>query len=59
MEWLRDLAPRGMWSERLLRYANTGLTVAAFCERERVSVPTFYYELGATQKSAGNAGPEK
>ena len=43
MEWSRGPAPRGIWSERLRRYANSGLTVAAFCERERVSVPSFYY----------------
>lgn len=43
MEWLKDPAPRGIWSERLRRYRNSGLTVAAFCERERVSVQSFYY----------------
>lgn len=43
MEWSRDPAPREIWSERLRRYANSGLTVTAFCERERVSVPSFYY----------------
>lgn len=43
MEWLRDPAPRGIWAERLRRYRNSGLTVAAFCERERVSVQSFYY----------------
>lgn len=43
MEWSRVPAPREIWSERLRRYANSGLTVAAFCQRERVSVPSFYY----------------
>src|SRR5579872_3014128 len=43
MEWSRDPARRRIWSERLRRYANSGLTVAAFCEQERVSVPSFYY----------------
>ncbi len=43
MEWSRAPAPREIWSERLRRYANSGLTVAAFCQRERVSVPSFYY----------------
>jgi len=43
MEWSRDPAPREIWSGRMRRYTNSGLTVAAFCERERVSVPSFYY----------------
>ena len=43
MEFLRDPAPREIWSERLRRYANSDLTIVAFCERERVSVPSFYY----------------
>ena len=43
MEWSRDPAPREIWSGRMRRYANNSLTVAAFCERERVSVPSFYY----------------
>ena len=64
MEWLRDPAPRGMWSERLRRYANSGLTVAAFCERERVSVPSFYYwrrklrGLGATAEGSNGRMPK-
>ena len=43
MERSRAPAPREIWSERLRRYAKSGLTVTAFCERERVSVPSFYY----------------
>lgn len=43
MEWSRTPAPREIWSERLRRYMNSGLTVASFCRRERVSVPSFYY----------------
>jgi hypothetical protein len=37
-----DAAKRREWSERLRRFAISDLTVAAFCSRERVSVPTFY-----------------
>lgn len=43
MEWSRSPAPRDIWVERLRRYVDSGLTVAAFCRRERVSVPSFYY----------------
>ena len=43
MEWSRDPAPRGIWAGRLRRYAISGLTIAAFCDRERVSVQSFYY----------------
>ena len=31
------------WRERFTRYQTSGLTVAAFCAQERVSVNTFYY----------------
>jgi len=60
MEWSRDLTPREIWSERLRRYSNSSLTVAAFCERERVSVQSFYYWRrklpGMTGTSASGPG---
>ena len=60
MEWSRAPAPREIWSERMRRYANSGLTVAAFCERERVSVPSFYYWrrklLGPGDTAGGGKG---
>lgn len=31
------------WMARLARFADSALTVAAFCDRERVSVSSFYY----------------
>lgn len=31
------------WQQRLRRFAKSGLTVARFCARERVSMPTFWY----------------
>lgn len=31
-----------VWGERLRRYERLQLTVAEFCRRERVSVPSFY-----------------
>jgi len=31
------------WQQRLRRFEKSGLTVARFCARERVSVPTFWY----------------
>jgi hypothetical protein len=31
------------WQQRLGRFTTSGLTVARFCARERVSVPTFWY----------------
>jgi len=31
------------WQQRLRRFEKAGLTVALFCKRERVSVPTFWY----------------
>lgn len=37
-----DAARRRGWSERLRRFAQCDLTVAAFCEAEGVSTPSFY-----------------
>lgn len=31
------------WQQRLRRFKKSGLTIARFCARERVSVPTFGY----------------
>lgn len=31
------------WQQRLGRFTTSGLTVARFCSRERVSVSTFWY----------------
>ena len=31
------------WQQRLRRFEKSGLTVARFCARERVAVPTFWY----------------
>ncbi|MCA9147198.1 MAG: transposase [Planctomycetaceae bacterium] len=35
-------ATRELWSTRLKRYCRSDLTVAEFCRREGVSVPSFY-----------------
>lgn len=55
MAWSRTPALREIWSERLRRYANSPLTVAAFCERERVSVAAFYYWRRKLPGMAGTA----
>jgi len=31
-----------LWLDRLHRFAESDLTVAKFCEREKISLPTFY-----------------
>jgi hypothetical protein len=31
-----------LWEQRLLRFEHSGLSVAAFCDREGVSAPSFY-----------------
>src|SRR4051812_35301749 len=36
-------ATRQRWAERLACFPNAGLSVAAFCAAERVSVPSFFY----------------
>jgi transposase len=53
----RDLT-RTTWMARLTRFADSALTVAAFCDRERVSVPSFYYwkrQLADAPPAASNA----
>jgi hypothetical protein len=35
-------ATQRLWSERFQRFSRSGLTVAAFCRTECVSVPSFY-----------------
>jgi len=32
-----------MWRQRFERFSNSGLAVAPFCDRERVSVASFYH----------------
>jgi hypothetical protein len=39
----RDRRKLAEWRQRLQRFEKSGLTVAGFCARERVSVPTFWY----------------
>jgi transposase len=37
-----DPATRHLWQQRLDRFRTSGLTVADFCERERISTASFY-----------------
>ena len=39
----QDVEKRRAWKVRFERFRASGLTVARFCEQERVSVHTFYY----------------
>jgi hypothetical protein len=39
----KDVQKRRAWEARLARYRASGLSVSRFCEREEVSVHTFYY----------------
>jgi phosphoglycerate dehydrogenase-like enzyme len=40
------------WQQRLRRFEKSGLTVARFCTRERVSAPTFWYWRRKCARSA-------
>lgn len=42
MPRLINSAKRQQWSERLQRFATSGQTIAAFCQSEVVSVPSFF-----------------
>ena len=49
---------RQHWQARLARFAEAGLSVVAFCQREDVSVASFYYwkrRLDAGRLSGGDA----
>lgn len=39
----RDAGKEAAWRKRLKRFGRSGLTVARFCDGERVSVASFYY----------------
>ena len=45
---------RQVWQARLARYRSSGVSVARFCEQERVSTNTFYY--WATRLKAPTTG---
>jgi transposase len=55
----RDTA-RQTWRDRLDRFVDSRLTVAAFCRRESVSVPSFYYwkrQLDGDRVAAADDAP--
>ncbi len=37
-----DPALRQLWHQRLQRFRHSGLSIADFCDRERISVASFY-----------------
>lgn len=37
-----DPAVRALWQERLHRFEKSGLSAAAFCAQQRLSLPSFY-----------------
>ena len=55
-----DSVKRQAWQQRLRRFRNSRLTVAAFCQVEGVSVPSFYQWrriLGQTAAEANRHPP--
>lgn len=51
-----------LWRERFEGYSSSGLTVARFCARERVSVATFYNwrrKLGAASAGRRESPPRR
>lgn len=51
-----DSVKRRLWQQRLRRFEEGRLTIAAFCQQEGVSVPSFYQWrriLGRTATGAG------
>jgi hypothetical protein len=37
-----EAARQRLWQERLQRFARSGLSIAAFCQQEGISQPSFY-----------------
>jgi hypothetical protein len=56
MAWQGDRRKLADWQRRLRRFEKSGLTVARFCARERVSVPTFGY--WRRKCAGGDASPQ-
>ena len=56
MAWQGDRRKLADWQRRLRRFEKSGLTVARFCARERVSVPTFGY--WRRKCACGDASPQ-
>ena len=53
-------ATRQLWAQRLARFPQTGLSVAAFCAAEAVSTNSFFYwkrQLIAPAPSTSDAAP--
>jgi hypothetical protein len=47
------------WRQRFRRYAKSNLSVAQFCSKEGVSVPSFYFwkrKLGVASSAGGRTG---
>jgi len=57
-----DEGKRREWRERLARYGQSGLTVAAFCAAEEVSIPCFFQwkrrlSRGAAERQSAKGRP--
>ena len=50
-----DLVKRRLWQQRLRRFTHGHLTVAAFCQVEGISVPSFYQWRKILGRTAGDA----
>jgi transposase len=50
-----DSVKRRLWEQRLRRFKQGYLTVAAFCQVEGVSVPSFYHWRKVLNRTAGDA----
>ncbi|MGH9622199.1 MAG: IS66 family insertion sequence element accessory protein TnpA [Bryobacteraceae bacterium] len=50
-----DSVKRRQWQQRLRRFKQGHLTVAAFCQAEGVSVPSFYQWRRILDRTAGDA----
>lgn len=57
MGWSAGSVKQREWSERLQRFGHSELTISAFCEREGVSLASFYqWRRRLRARSRGGAG---
>ena len=54
-----DRGKAAAWRQRFRRFSRSGLTVARFCAKERVSAPSFYYWRKRLAPKSGAKPPKR
>ena len=57
----QDVQKRQVWEVRFRQFRASGLSVAQFCQQQRVSIHTFYYwakRIGSNSAETSSPGPD-